>query len=43
MLDCCGEDVSQIESDPRVSNIARITSEIKKGQEEVRDLQEKKR
>lgn len=35
MLEYCGEDVSQIESDPNVSNIARISSEIKQMQNEV--------
>lgn len=43
MLDYCGEDTSQIASDPRVSNISRIASEIHKGREQIQLLQEQKR
>lgn len=42
MLECCGEDVSQISSDPRISNMAKITSDIRKYQKEIQHLQSKK-
>ncbi len=43
LLDCCGEDVSQIASDPTVSNISRIASDIKKEQEQIQLLQDQKK
>lgn len=43
MLDYCGEDISAIENDPRVSNISIIVSEIKKERDEVQLLQKQKK
>ena len=43
MLDYCGEDISAIENDPRVSNISIIVSEIKKERDQVQMLQKKKK
>lgn len=43
VLDYCGEETSQIASDPRVSNISRILSEIHKKREQIRLLQEQKK
>ena len=43
MLDHCGEDVSAIENDPRVSNISIIVSEIKKERDQVQLLQKQKK
>lgn len=43
MLDYCGEDISKIEGDPNVSNIARINSKIEDMQNEIVLLQNSKR
>lgn len=43
MLDYCGEDISAIENDPRVSNISIIVSEIKKERDQVQLLQKQKK
>lgn len=43
MLDYCGEDISAIENDPRVSNISTIVSEIKKERDQVQRLQKQKK
>lgn len=43
MLDCCGENVAQLKADPRISNIARIASDIKKIREEIELLEKRKR
>lgn len=43
MLDCCGEDMSDIASDPRVSSILKIVSEINKEKEQIQLLQKQKK
>lgn len=43
MLNCCGEDVSQFENDPRVNNISIIVSEIKKERDQIQLLQKQKK
>lgn len=43
MLDYCGEDTSQIASDPKVSNISKIASEIHEGRKQIQLLQEQKK
>jgi len=43
MLDYCGEDTSVLVNDPRVSNISKIVSEIKKEREQIQLLQKQKK
>lgn len=43
MLNCCGEDVSQFENDPRVSNIEKISSAIRQKKNELFLLQKNKK
>lgn len=43
MLNCCGEDVSQFENDPRVSNIEKISSAIKQKKNDLILLQKSKK
>lgn len=43
MLNCCEEDVSQFENDPRVNNISIIVSEIKKERDQIQLLQKQKK
>lgn len=43
MLDCFGEDTTQISCDPRINNIASITSEIKQMENEIASLQKSRK
>ncbi len=43
MLNFCGEDVSEIANDPRVSSIAKIVSEIEKEKKQILSLKEQKK
>lgn len=43
MLEFCGEDISQIENDPNVSNISRISAQIQTKQNDVVLLQKSKK